>query len=91
MPEVLHNICNMRSRDLPDMYARARGRAAPEGSCVHIRQITPAHVTYITYPTSTCDITGLYPTAFDYKQQEKKPATLMNDLLEGIDIKDQFH
>ena len=48
MPEVLHNICNMGSRDLPDMSALARGRCAPSGSCVHIRQITPAHVTYIT-------------------------------------------
>ena len=27
---------------------------------------------------SACDITGLYPTDFDYKQQEKKPTTLMN-------------
>ena len=26
---------------------------------------------------SACGMTGLYPTAFDYKQQEKKPATLM--------------
>ena len=26
---------------------------------------------------SACDITGLYPTAIDYKQQEKKPATLV--------------
>ena len=33
--------------DLPDMYARARGRAAPEGECGHIRQITTAHVTYV--------------------------------------------
>ena len=32
--------------DLPDMYARARGRAAPECECGHIRQITTAHVTY---------------------------------------------
>ena len=48
MPEVLHNICNMGSRDLPDMSALALGRCAPSGSCVHIRQITPAHVTYIT-------------------------------------------
>ena len=38
----------MGSRDLPDMSALALGRCAPSGSCVHIRQITPAHVTYIT-------------------------------------------
>ena len=49
MPEVLHNICNMGGRDLPDMSALALGRCAPSGSCVHIRQITPAHVTYITW------------------------------------------
>ena len=40
-------ICNMGRSDLPDMYARARGRAAPEGECGHIRQITTAHVTYV--------------------------------------------
>ena len=39
-------ICNMGRSDLPDMYARARGRAAPEGERGHIRQITTAHVTY---------------------------------------------
>ena len=48
MLEVLHNICNMGSRDLPDMSALALGHYTPSGSCVHIRQITPAHVTYIT-------------------------------------------
>ena len=37
----------MGRRDLPDMYARARGRAAPEGECRHIRQIPTAHVTYV--------------------------------------------
>ena len=37
----------MGKSDLPDMYARARGRAAPEGECGHIRQITTAHVTYV--------------------------------------------
>ena len=35
-----------RDLDLPDMYARVRGHAAPEGDCGHIRQITTAHVTY---------------------------------------------
>ena len=37
----------MGKSDLPDMYAQARGRAAPEGECGHIRQITTAHVTYV--------------------------------------------
>ena len=32
-------ICNMGRRDLPDMYARAQGRAAPEGECGHILDI----------------------------------------------------
>ena len=59
MLEVLHNICNMGSRDLPDMSALALRRCAPSGSCVHIRQITPAHVTYITYTCRQwlCDAT----------------------------------
>ena len=26
---------------------------------------------------NACNITGLYTTAFDYKQQEKEPVTLM--------------
>ena len=37
----------MGKSNLPDMYARARGRAAPEGECGHIRQIMTAHVTYV--------------------------------------------
>ena len=37
----------MSRSDLPDMYTRARGRAAPSGECGHIRQITTAHVTYV--------------------------------------------
>ena len=41
--EVLHNICKVCGRDLPDMYALALGLV------LHIRQIPPAHVTYITY------------------------------------------
>ena len=40
----------MGSRDLPDMSAIALGCCVPSGSCIHIRQVTPAHVTYITYP-----------------------------------------
>ena len=43
VPEVLHNICNMCGRDLPDMSALAFG-------LVHTyQQIPPAHVTYTTY------------------------------------------
>ena len=45
MTEILHNICNMRSRNLPDMSALALKRCVLSCSCVHIRQITPAHVT----------------------------------------------
>ena len=56
MPEVLHNICNMGSCDLPDMSALALRHCTPSGSCVHIRQITPAHVTYIT---CTCTVPTL--------------------------------
>ena len=34
----------MVRRDLPDIYARALGRTAPEGECVYIRQILTDHV-----------------------------------------------
>ena len=34
----------MGRSDLPDMYARAQGRAASKGEC---RQIMTAHVTYV--------------------------------------------
>ena len=37
----------MGTRDLPDMFKLVFGRAALECSCVHIRQITTAHVTYV--------------------------------------------
>ena len=45
VPEVLYNICNMCGWDLPDMYALA----CALGLMLHIRQIPPAHITYITY------------------------------------------
>ena len=48
VPEVLHNICNMCSRVLSDMSTLTLGHCMPSGLCVHIRQIPPAHVTYIT-------------------------------------------
>ena len=41
------NICNMGRSNLPDMYTQARGHAAPENGCGHIRQITTAYVTYV--------------------------------------------
>ena len=44
---VLHNSCNTDPCDLPDMYALTL-RPAAAGSCIHIRQITRAHVTTIT-------------------------------------------
>ena len=59
MPEVLHNICNMRSGDLPDMSTLALGHCTPLCSCVHIRQITPAHVTYITCTIQTVHVLTL--------------------------------
>ena len=40
--------CNMCSWVLPDMSALALGRCVPSDSCIHIRQIPPGHVTYIT-------------------------------------------
>ena len=52
----------MGSRDLPDMSA-----LAPSGSCVHIRQITPAHVTYImcTLKLLLCGVEYGYNITFD--------------------------
>ena len=49
--KVLHNIGIMCSWDLPDMSAPALRCCAPWSSCVHIKQIPPVHVTYITYET----------------------------------------
>jgi len=40
--EVLHNICNIGTHDLPDTYARS-----PRALSIHIRQISRAHVTNI--------------------------------------------
>ena len=37
----------MGKGDLPDMYAQAQECAVPEGECLHIKQITTAHVTYV--------------------------------------------
>ena len=37
VPEVLHNICNMYSRNLPNMCALALGYCIPSGLCVPIR------------------------------------------------------
>jgi len=42
--EVLRNICNMGTHDLPDMHVRS-----PQALGIHIRQITCAHVTTIKY------------------------------------------
>ena len=58
--EVLHNSCNMGTRDLPDikselftladMYARS-----PQALVIHIRKITRAHVTTIKGNISSHD------------------------------------
>ena len=45
--KVLHNMC---SRDLPRYVGtrpRACGSTRPPSPCIHIRQITPARVTYV--------------------------------------------
>ena len=56
-------ICNMGRSDLPGMYARARGRAAPEGECGHIRQITTAHVTCYICNMGRSDLPDMYARA----------------------------
>ena len=45
---MLYNICNMCGQDLPDMSTLTLGCCMALGSCIHIRQIPSAHVTYIT-------------------------------------------
>ena len=45
--KVLHNSCNMCTLDLTDMYALAL-EPLPLRPCIHISQITRAHVTTIT-------------------------------------------
>ena len=57
--KVLHSICNMSTRGLPDMHTLGPAAPAPQGA--HIRQTTCAHVTntkYIpTYSNTTNTIT----------------------------------
>ena len=45
---MLNNIFNMCGCDLPDISALTLGHTVlePSGLCVHIREITPAQVTY---------------------------------------------
>ena len=43
---MLHISCNIGTRDLPDMYALI---ISPRALGIHIRQITHAYVTTITY------------------------------------------
>ena len=47
--KVLHITCNMGTRDLPDMYALSPRACGSRALGIHIRQITCAHVTTITY------------------------------------------
>ena len=68
----------MHSHDLPNMTTLTLGHCLPSCSCIHICEITPARVTYKTYPT-----------AINYNQQEKTNNN--DDLLDDIDIKDQFY
>ena len=46
---MLHISCNIGTRDLPDMYALSTRDCGPWALGMHIRQITHAHVTTITY------------------------------------------
>ena len=50
VPEVMHIICNMGARDLPDIYALSPRAWGTRAVGIHIRQIPRAHVTTITYP-----------------------------------------
>ena len=46
---MLHISCNIGTRDLPDMYALSPQTCNPQALGIHIRQITHAYVTIITY------------------------------------------
>ena len=46
---MLHISCNIGTRDLPDMYALSPRAYGPRALGIHIRQITRAYVTTITY------------------------------------------
>ena len=60
-------MCN---HDLPDMSALALRCCMPSCSCVHIRQITPAHVTYITcHPLKQAPIISLFIKEFCVRKQ----------------------
>ena len=64
-----HNVCisyNTGKSALPDIYARARGRAAPEGECVYIRQSTSACVIY--YLLYKAEKPSVRPSAFFPRQ-----------------------
>ena len=45
--KVLHSICNIGTRGLPDMYTLGPAALGPQG--VHIRQTTRAHVINTKY------------------------------------------
>ena len=57
---MLHISCNIGTRDLPDMYALSPRAYGPWALGIHIRQITRAYVTTITYILET----GIYVTGF---------------------------
>ena len=46
---MLHSSCNIGTHDLPDMYALSPRACGPRALGIHIRQITHAYVTTITY------------------------------------------
>ena len=46
---MLHISCNIGTRDLPDMYALSPRACGPWALGIHIRQITRAYVTTLTY------------------------------------------
>ena len=50
---MLHISCNIGTRDLPDMYALSPRACGPRALGIHIKQITRAYVTTITYTTLT--------------------------------------
>ena len=85
---MLHNICNMCSRDLPDMSALALGRCVPAGSCIHIRQIPPAHVTYITYKIYIYSRTSIIRTPVCHLNVK---GVQINEFVQISELSDKIH
>ena len=60
---MLHISCNIGTSDLHDMYALSPRACGPRALGMHIRQITHAYVTTITYNMGTWNLPDIYARA----------------------------